>query len=290
MKLCGIWIVWDDWDLLEHSINAIMSELNGIIIVASERSTTGEFSPIPDEWRDKVEIYEPHAGLPQRDNERAKRNFGLNLAKKRGFSHFLMLDADEFYEAQAIKEGKAMFDDPNLNGIVCGSKIYIRTPELCIDDITRVPFIHKLTPDLEFKKNYSYPHSCGHKGIFIDPTRTLNLETGVIFSRQIIMHHMTLIRKDVRKKIRNSSGDRIKQYGNLMIEDYKKAKPGYRLRYYNLGEESATKDRVLQQVPNTFNIPAIEDLALLGSVPTGAQFGQVEDGPSFQSLDESKKK
>lgn len=288
MRLCGIWIVWDDFDLLEYSIASIMDQLNGIIIVASERSTTGEISPIPDEWRDRVVVCEPQAGLSQRDNERAKRNFGLNQAKKAGFTHFLMLDSDEFYEPQAIAEGKEEFNNPDLRGLVCGSKIYLRSPELCIDDYTRVPFIHKLTADLEFKKNYEYPYSCGYLGILIDPTRTLNITEGVGFSKTI-MHHMTLVRRDVRKKIRNSSGERIKQFSNLLLEDYKKAKEGYRPRYYNIGEESAKKDRVLQRVPNTFNIPVIEDMALLGSVPTGAQFGQVEDGPTYQSLKDVKR-
>jgi len=279
MRLAGIWICWGDWEILRYSVGAIKPQLDEVIIIGSETSTQGEKSPIPADLI--VTKYEPQAGLPQRDNERAKRNYGLKKARELGCTHFLMLDADEFYEPQAIEEGKEAFEDPALFGLVCASKIYVRSPELCIDDITRVPFIHRLTPELKFTKNYEYPFSCGYAGPLIDPTRTLNITSGIQWSKSI-MHHMSLVRRDINKKIRNSSGDRIKQFSDLLRLDYVKAKEGYRLRYFNLGENS--KDRVLQKVPNTFNIPVIEDMALLGSVPTGAQFGQAEDGPTYQSL------
>lgn len=272
MRLAGIWIVWDDYELLYHSFNAIRSVVDEVIVIASETSTMGEKSPIPQQYMNPALLsglhkYEPQAGLSQRDNERNKRNYGLKKAREAGCTHFLMLDADEYYDPQAIQEAKEEFNDPTLNGLVCASKIYIRSPELCTDDFTRVPFIHKLTPELQFKKNYEYPFSCGYHGILIDPTRTLNITEGVKMSHSI-MHHMTLVRRDVKKKIRNSSGEKIKQFSELLILDYVKAKEGYRLRYYNIGE--GEKDRILERVPNTFNIPLIEDTALLGSIPSVA--------------------
>ena len=45
MKLCAIYNVWDDWDLLKYSIDNITPLVDGVIVVYSEKSNFGEFSP-----------------------------------------------------------------------------------------------------------------------------------------------------------------------------------------------------------------------------------------------------
>jgi len=101
MRLCAIYNVWSDWDILAYSLKNIEPLVDGVIIVASTISNYGEISPIPDEFKDIVVIREPQFYAPQH-SETDKRNHGLSLARKAGYTHFLTIDADEFYEPEPL--------------------------------------------------------------------------------------------------------------------------------------------------------------------------------------------
>ena len=61
----------------------------------------------PDFRSETINFYtvEPDLKLLPAENERNKRNFGLQKAKELGYTHFLMMDADEFYEpSEFLKE------------------------------------------------------------------------------------------------------------------------------------------------------------------------------------------
>jgi len=240
MRLAGIYIVWDDWEILSHSIRCMNPYLDGIIVVASTLSTKGEFSQVH-----YGHILEPDPELTPRENETAKRNFGLDMARDAGYTHFLMMDADEIYEP---------FDKEQFDGnYVCNSRLYFKSPTLYLDDPTRVPFIHRITEDLFFKKNYEYPFSVLHEGRpAIDPTRTLNITEGVEMAN-VTMHHYSYIRRDIRKKIRNSAGEKVKQFPHLLLDDYQNAEPGYKTKFFNLP---------LKETINIFGLPEMEDLTL----------------------------
>lgn len=250
-RLCAIFICWDDWEILKYSIDSIAPKVDGIIVIGSTESTSGEFSPIPREFYENpyfdLFIKNPDLKKLRRENEIEKRNFGLEKARELGYSHFIMLDADEFYPD--FTEEKKRFDDPDLEGLVCDSILYFRSPTLCFDDITRVPFIHRLA-NARFVKNYEYPfsiskdyHPC------IDPTRTLNLKN--IQKSEIKMHHFSYIRSDIRKKIRNSAGQRVNTFQHLLIHDYRNAKEGYKCEFFQ---------KTLRKVDNIFCLPEIVDL------------------------------
>lgn len=218
MKLAAIYNVWADWDWLEHSVKAIRPLVDGIIIVASSKSNYGEVSEIPYPWKDDVMLYQTYADddlyLYEREpvhahamhSETDKRNFGLNTAAKLGYTHFISLDSDEFYNPeQFLKEKQRFIDNPDLAGLVCASRVYVKSPSLTIGlDTTRVPFIHKITPTLKHEFNRSYPFAWEGKAIRIDPTRSLNINSGVEWS-DIVMDHYSYVRSDIHRKIRNST-------------------------------------------------------------------------------------
>lgn len=233
MKLVAIYCIWDDWDLFERSLKNIRPLVDGVIVVWSRTSNFGEESIPPTVNGDFFYQMEPDLKKMPQENERAKRNFGLELAKEAQYTHFLMLDADEYYDPQAfLKEKERFKNDPNLNGLVCGLKCYFKEPNLRVEDKTLVPFIHKLTKDLHFTWNTRYPFAFTgvKREIRIDPTRQMNIESGVEWS-DIVMHHASWIRKDYDKKIRNSTA-RANIEKSTILNDLLHAKPGYYCEFY----------------------------------------------------------
>jgi choline kinase len=139
MRLVAIYNIWNDWDLLEHSLKNIRPLVDGVIIVASENSNHGEFSPIPD-------IADVYRREPQfrdaRNSETDKRNYGLMVARGQNYTHFLTMDADEFYEQEVFLKEKEKFKNPDLKGLVCQCQTYFKSPQLTIGlDTTLVPLI-----------------------------------------------------------------------------------------------------------------------------------------------------
>jgi hypothetical protein len=219
MRLVAIFIVWNDWDWLKIATKNISSQVDDIIIVGSEKSTWGEFSPIPEEWKNEVEIREPFFNHPL-NCETDKRNYGLDIAKRRGFTHFICLDADELYEPDAFIKAKERFHvEPDLQGLVCRTQVYFKSPQLTLGlDHTLVPLIHKIQPGIHHEFNKRYPYAWENGNLHIDPSRSLNINSGVKMD-DAICHHYSWVRKDYEKKIRNSTArNNILKDKNLLTQ------------------------------------------------------------------------
>lgn len=246
MRIVAIYNVWNDFDWLDYSTTNIEPVVDGIIVVASEYSNYREFSPIPERWRKKVICREPHFNIPMH-SETDKRNFGLDLARRYSYTHFVMMDADEFYHRDQFLKAKNQFHvNPNLAGLVVPSNVYFGSPTLTIGrDITRVPFIHKITPTLKFEFNRSYPFAWEGKQIRIDPTRSMNINSGVEYTENVVMEHYSHVRKDYAKKIRNSTA-RSNLERSTITQDLLRAKEGEICNFYG---------KVLRTAENHFNLP-----------------------------------
>ncbi|HEU5290805.1 MAG TPA: hypothetical protein VFU05_09200 [Cyclobacteriaceae bacterium] len=245
MKLCAIYCVWGDYDLLYHSTENIRPLVDGVIIVASEKSNYGELHEIPFWGRDFLVNREPQFYHPM-NSETDKRNYGLKIAREQGYTHFIMMDADEFYECEDVSREKQKFiDRPDLQGLVCRTRVYFKSPRLTIGfDTTLVPFMHKITPSLKHEFNRRYPFAWEGHNIRIDPTRSLNINSGVEMC-DTVMHHYSWVRKDYEKKIRNSTARQNIEKSTIR-EDLVLAKDGYKVKFY---------DKVLYTVENKFNLP-----------------------------------
>ena len=244
MRLCAIYCVWDDWDLLQFSIKNITPLVEGVIIIGSNRSNFGELSPIP-QWVVEFPTFflrEP-VSSNARESETDKRNYGLLKANQLGFTHFLTMDADEFYEPEPFLKAKELFH-VKIKGLVCDCQTYFASPKLTIGlDITLVPFIHVLTPTIRHEFNKNYPYAWNGRQIRIDPTRSLNINSGVE-KIDLIMHHYSWIRNDYQKKIRNSSA-RANLERSCILKDLKNALQqgeGYFVEYYQKPLVRATVD------------------------------------------------
>lgn len=255
MRLAAIYNVWHDWDWLKLSIENIRPCVDTIILVASETSNYGEKDLT---FRKNYHFgivgimnypFKPSMSVQPMVNETNKRNYGLDVALNSGCTHFIMMDADEFYDRDEFNREKQRFiDNPDLAGLVCASRVYFKSPSLTIGlDTTRVPFIHKITDTLKHEFNRSYPFAWEGKQIRIDPTRSLNINSGVEWS-PIVMEHYSWVRKDIDVKIRNSSA-RSNIERSTLRKDFALAKDGYYVEYYR---------KHLVRVPVQFNIPEFD--------------------------------
>lgn len=233
MKLVAIYNVWADWDILKYSLKCIRPLVDGVIIVASEYSNFGEYDPIQKEWlTPDLYIREPQFKHDARASETDKRNYGIDIARRLGYTHFITMDADEFYDPEDFIDAKFRFhSEPNLKGLVCNCQTYFKSPTLTIGlDVTLVPFIHVLTPTIKHEFNRNYPFAWINGQIRIDPTRSLNINSGVE-KVEFPMFHFSWIRKDFQKKIRNSTA-RANLEKSTILEDLKNAAPGVFCKFY----------------------------------------------------------
>lgn len=242
MRTVAIFNIWHDWDWLDISYANISPVVDGIIVVASTRSNHGEYSPIPDRWKDKMVVREPKFHIPMH-SETDKRNFGLEMAKKQGYTHFLMLDADEMYHQDQVLEAKERFHvEHDLQGLVCPCNVYFGSVNLTLGrDITLVPFIHKITPTLKFEFNKRYPNAWINGQIRIDPTRSMNINSGVEYTEEIVMEHYSWVRADYEKKIRNSTARKNLEASNILTQ-VRLAKAGDYIDFYRKSLVPATVD------------------------------------------------
>lgn len=239
MRLCVIINYWDGGEILPYAVKQWHKLNVDVIIVYSNMSNYRALAnnsallsqPI---YKDCILFKcEPLDSLQAVDNERRKRNFGLQKARELGYTHFITADADEIYESVDV--------DSELDGTVVGCQTYFKSPTLTIGlDVTLVPFVHKLTPTIAHAWNRNYPFAFD-PGIRIDPTRQMNINRGVQFNHNIVMHHFSWVRKDYNMKIQNSTA-RNNILRSSILNDLVQCKEGDICQFYNRRLVRATVD------------------------------------------------
>ncbi len=219
MELAAIYNVWSDSsDLLKGSIDRIKKHVDFIVIVYQTTSNFGEFDngcidDLMQIWGKQIHKvpFEPMLSEGGMTNETNKRNIGINHAKALGATHFLLMDCDEYYDTEGFANAKEWFINSKLNSSYC--------------DLFTFMYSHDLR--LEHKEAYFVPFICDIKTapvggflfdrIVCDPTRK---PKGAKSPQKapITMQHLSWVRKDILKKVRNSSArDNI----HKVIEDVK---------------------------------------------------------------------
>lgn len=242
--------MWADYDFLRYSVDNIRQLVDGVLIIASTKSNHGEVSAIPKEWQnEELFVREPRFHLPMH-SETDKRNYGLDIARSKGYTHFISMDADEFYKPDEFESVKQLFHVKPIQGIVCPSIVYFGRPSLTIGlDLTLVPHIHKLTPQIKHEFNRKYPYAWIDGQIRIDPTRSLNINSGVEYTEVMTMHHYSHVRKDYPRKIRNSTA-RVNLERSGILEEIVSAKEGFYSKFYR---------KTLRTAEDYFNLNGILD-------------------------------
>lgn len=227
MKLAAIYNVWDGVELLHGSMKSVESRVDVFIVVFQRKSNFGEpwdpwpfFQGIPGKEMIFVEYNpstEPSAAPGQ--HERNKRNIGLDIAKQHQCSHFLHMDCDEYY-LDFDKMVDVYLESKN-DSSVCNIYTYFRKPtlRLATHDNYFVPFIHQLKPSTKAGEI-----SFSKYGFYVDPTRTISncMDQPIVIGD---MHHFSWIRKNIERKMNNSTARNNIAKSNL-YKDYLNAKEG----------------------------------------------------------------
>lgn len=245
MKLAAIYNVWDGAELLGGSIKCIEKYVDLIIITYQQVSNFGEYynpmteinAAVKDIPHKKIFIhkYHPFVGTGFR-NETVKRNKGLDIARFHQCSHFFHIDCDEYYKD--FGRLKEFYIHSKTNGSVLNIMTYFKKPTLRLEnpDNYFVPFIHRLDKITEVGMR-PYP-------FYSDPTRRVNTQDVIIIPG--FMHHFSYIRKDINRKVNNSSArDNIQKSKLLECYNDPQVGAGYYLPDYK---------QKLIEVENIFNI------------------------------------
>jgi hypothetical protein len=212
MKLGVSYTIFDGEELLEGSINTIREHVDYISVVYQTVSNFGNESdvnllPLLKELESKGLIDELHYYKPKVEkgghyNEIRKRNIGLALSLYNNCTHHMSMDSDEYYDSSEFLKLKNDIIENDYDASFCKMLTYYKSWDYYLDPPEEyyVSLIYKINNSSE----YVFGSYCP---VLVDPTRVMNnIKHYVIYSRDDIqMHHGSYIRKDIRKKLENSS-------------------------------------------------------------------------------------
>ena len=124
-KLIAIYNVWgDSLELLQGSIEQIREHVDCVCVVAQEMSNGGEIDKNVYPYLhylqgkgliDQIIYYSPKPGN-RLDNEKTKRQLGIEHAIEKGYTHFIHLDCDEYYHGDEFKKHYVIISATNPPG------------------------------------------------------------------------------------------------------------------------------------------------------------------------------
>lgn len=204
--------VFDNEELLEHSIKSIRNHVNYINVVYQLKSWYG--NPAQETLLPKLQQlknqglidelieYKSNPNIYAGTQEANKRNLGLEYAKRSGINYFMTMDCDEFYIQNEFKKAKYFIVKNGITHSFCDIFNYFSpTLRYLSPTPSYINFFSKIN-------KYSKLSSHNNKTItLVDSTRQLNHSIGskYYFLSNIAMHHMTYYRKDIKRKITNST-------------------------------------------------------------------------------------
>lgn len=259
MKLSAGYVVFDGLETLEKSIKSIRQSVD-FVLVSYQTVSWGntECSPnlVPTLEKLKKEglideimeftKFRPSSLTTAEDVLRAKvyecnkRQSLLERSLELGATHYLSMDADEFYIKEEFDEAKKQIIDNNLHATAVKYINYV-TPTLHQGySKFKVPFIYKIG-------SASRHHSVQFMFSDIDPTRGIaddSYERSRVFDPgTITMHHMEMVREDLVGKYQASSRFfRNRKLLPTLSEDIERAKDTGKLKYNAIHFGDTVKD------------------------------------------------
>jgi len=212
MKKIGIsYNLFDGEELLESSIKSIRNNVDYISVVYQTVSNFGNpcdegLVPLLEKLKeeglvDEIFEYVPKTNKGGHFNEMTKRNIGLYLSEGAGCDYHMAMDSDEFYTDEQFKYMKKTMEEGNYDSSACQMTTYYKEP------IYRLEPKEEYYVSLLFKIKRGREYMIGHPfPVLVDPTRRMEPGHCKIFTREEVeMHHMSYVRKDIKRKVINSS-------------------------------------------------------------------------------------
>lgn len=265
IKKLGVTInAFDASELLEPLITEIRDQVDWIAAIWQKRSywknpmskaDMNEVTRLKDLGLiDELIEFKPNFAKYSREQECDKRNMGIDIAKQRGMSHILNIDADEFYDADQFRYAKNKVNEKGYTITYCSYVNYYRDfyHYLVYPFRPFVPFIHSTY----FKYTYQGPAPGP-----TDPTRRINnphnLGTYIFEDNEIRMGHAAWIRRDIRKKLVNWSAKNHfkKSLIDRAVERWENWEEGQdAIMLFNVPDKSV-KVRKLEKKIHKFDVP-----------------------------------
>ena len=224
MRLGVAYNLFDGEELIEYSIKSIRNNVDFICIIWQKISNHGEKCNekleeflnklVSEGLVDKLYLYEPNIvdtnGENASLNETKKRNIGLELCRQNGCNYHMTIDTDEFYTEKQLQFMKKEMEDGDYGTGYCQHLQYYHDSiyQLKYPERQYVATIEKIMPNTK----YIYNIPCI---IPIDPTRKTNnvkeneLRYRIFSRKECQMHHLSFVRKDIKKKLWNHSSKRF---------------------------------------------------------------------------------
>jgi len=275
MKLAAGYIVFDGLETLEASIKSIRKSVDYVLVSYQRISWSGEKAPynligslelmkakgLIDHIIEFTKFTPSHLTthndvIMAKRFECMKRQTLLKLAIDLGATHYLSIDADEFYIKSEFDSAKQIIEKESIDASAVHYINYV-TPTLHQGySRFKVPFIYRITRG-----------SCHNLNQFmfggIDPTRGIldesHFKPKVFEPSFITMHHMEMVRKDLLSKYKSTSRY-FPGRGNLplLVEDIENSKKSkvldYRVLHFGDTEDGLKKTKHLIESPNLFNL------------------------------------
>jgi hypothetical protein len=235
MQLGASYNAFDGIELITGSIASIRDDVDHISVITQDQSNYGvpfdqdDMDLLMDLRRNKVidELFQVSA-QPTRDphiTEIRKRQVGYDTAKKAGCTHYISMDVDEYWEHLGLVS--KYVEDEDYDGTYCRYINYYgdKNHQMPLTSMAYVPAIYKIAPN----KAFTFGNSLTQK-VICDPTRQMPCNH-VGFIDDVVMHHMSYIRKDeqaFRSKLENSSAKRnwVPAVTDMMVSYYATWVPG----------------------------------------------------------------
>ena len=232
MKLGICYMLFDGEEFLEPVTRSIRNQADFVAVTWQQTSYHGNknetnLKPLIERLKaegliDKDIYYEPDLKLSPKENELALRNLGLQASREAGCTHHVSADVDEFYVPEQVEHAKNTFGEHDCSMVQ--NIIYYKKPTWQITPHNEKfisSFIHPVTANYEMIFKYPYR---------IEITRRLNpYEKCRVYEKdEIVMHHMSYVRKDIRKKLQNSTTGDMYDIDKF-VADFDKYQLGERL-------------------------------------------------------------
>lgn len=132
----------------------------GITSYAEEALAAVEASQLADD----IILYKPDLTLDRHVNERTKRCIGLDAARNAKATHFLSVDADEFYRPEEFHAARRLIEENGWQSTSVNTFLHLKRPIYRSSDVTCCCFVTSITDSTEMGvANFPCPH--------VDPTR-----------------------------------------------------------------------------------------------------------------------
>jgi hypothetical protein len=156
---------------------------------------------------DELQIYTPKMFSRDKNNasynELEKRNIGLNISRRNNCTHHMSIDCDEFYVPEQFEYMKATFAEGDYDSAVCHYTNYYNDSIYKIDETHHEAYVSTI---YRVNDDTAYTFRSKNSPVKIDPTRKTNNKNYIVFDRlEVEMHHMSMVRKDLRRKYMSST-------------------------------------------------------------------------------------